>query len=177
MVYRAVFKIVFTVSDALLTKNDRMEALSSAYVGAIAAHAGYVVSNGNYDRDSIDLVIEAGAAMRPNIGVQLKATAKVAANTTGFSFPLPVKNYNDLRIVTQAPRILVVFAMPKTETSWLNHKPQRLILKRCAYWTSLLGMPPTTNTDTVSVPIDTAKVFDCLTLSALMEKSRNGLPL
>lgn len=166
-----------SLTDALLSKNDRMEALSRAYVGAVAAHAGYVVSQGDFDRDSIDLTIEAGADARPKIGVQLKATAGVKASATNFSFALPVKNYNDLRVVTQTPRILVVLAMPKPEGSWLNHKPQRLMLKRCAYWSSLLGSPATTNTDTVSVPIDTSKVLDVPTLIALMDKSRKGLPL
>jgi Domain of unknown function (DUF4365) len=165
------------MSDALLSKNDRMEALSRAYVEAVAAHAGYVVSMANFDRDSVDLTIEAGATARPKISVQLKATSAIPPKATTYNYPLPVKNYNDLRGVSQTPRILVVLSMPKAEKSWLNHGPQRLILKRCAYWKSILGMGPTTNTETVSIPISMSDVFDVQTLIGLMDKSRNGVPL
>ncbi len=51
-----------------------MEALSRAYVSAIAAHAGYTVGRPEPDRDSVDLSLSAGGAMRPQIDIQLKAT-------------------------------------------------------------------------------------------------------
>lgn len=48
------------MTDALLTQNDRAEALSRAYVSAVAAMAGYTISAPDFDRDSIDVVIGAG---------------------------------------------------------------------------------------------------------------------
>src|SRR5438034_11405107 len=98
--------------DALLTNNDRMEALSRVYVSAIAARAGYTVGHAEPDRDSVDLFLNAGGAMRPQIGVQLKATATIPQDVADFSFPLPIKNYDDLRIATQSPRILIILALP-----------------------------------------------------------------
>jgi hypothetical protein len=62
------------VSDALLSTQDRQEALSRAYAHAIAAGAGYVTYVPDYDRDSIDLGFIAAGKMRPNLHVQLKAT-------------------------------------------------------------------------------------------------------
>ena len=165
------------MSDALLTKNDRMEALSRAYVAAIAAQAGYVTDIGNLDRDSIDLTIRAGDAMRPAIGVQLKATTRIPAKAMSFNFPLSIKNYDDLRIETQTPRVLVVLALPPKEASWLNHNVQRLILRRCAFWKSLRGMPPTDNTDTVSVGLSLAQALTVECLHDLMDRSRKGLAL
>lgn len=154
-----------------------MEALSRAYVGAVAARAGYIVGHAEPDRDSVDLFLQAGGKMRPQIGAQLKATTAVLEGVSNFNFPLKLKNYNDLRVATQSPRILVVLTLPKDDKEWLEHDVSRLVLKRCAYWTSLLGMPDTTNSETVSIPVDTARVFDPSALTSLMEKSRNGVPL
>jgi len=165
------------VTDALLTRNDRMEALSRVYLAAIAAQAGYVTSTPDLDRDSIDVMISAGDSMRPSIGVQLKATTRILAKAASASFPLPIKNYNDLRIETQTPRILVVLAMPAKEASWINYNVQRLILRRCAFWTSLRGMGTTTNAESVSVRLDLTQTLTVESLHILMDKSRKALPL
>src|SRR2546423_2935769 len=151
-----------------------MEALSRAYVSAIAAHAGYTVGRPEPDRDSVDLSLSAGGAMRHQIDIQLKATTTAPESVDEFTFPLPVKNYNDLRIQTQTPRILVVLALPNDDREWLNHTITHLIMKRCAYWKSLSGMPETKNTTTISIPINSTQVFDVPTLVALMQKSRTG---
>jgi hypothetical protein len=164
-------------TDALLTGNDQMEALSRAYICAVAAKAGYAVSVPDFDRDSIDLLIHAGGGMRPQIGLQLKATKGIPSNRANFKYALKIKNYNDLRARTQSPRLLVVLAMPKRTDDWLNHSPKRLILKRCAYWKSLFGEPDTENDTAINIDIDTSQVFDATTLIALMAKSRAGTPL
>jgi hypothetical protein len=165
------------VSDAFLHPNDQMEALSRAYVAAIAAKAGYAMSSPDFDRDSIDVMVFAKGAMRPQIGIQLKATTTVSPDATGFSFPLPIKTYNDLRIRTQIPRILVVLALPDDSSEWLEHQAYHLLMRRCAYWTSILGSPETANVATVSISIDISKRFDVDTLISLMQKSRDGAPL
>jgi hypothetical protein len=164
-------------AGALLSGNDQMEALSRAYVAAIAANAGYLMAVPDFDRDSIDVMLHAGGRMRPQIGIQLKATTGIAASVSSFKYSLKIKNYEDLRAETQVPRILVVLAMPKQSTSWLNHNPKRLILKRCAYWKSLAGAESTPNQTAINIDIDTTQVFDVFALSALMEKSRTGSAL
>ena len=63
--------------DALLSGNDREEALSWAYVRAVAAFAGYTLSAPDYDRDGIDLRIHAGGELSPSVGLQLKATTRL----------------------------------------------------------------------------------------------------
>lgn len=163
--------------DALLSANDQMEALSRSYVGAITARAGYAVGHAEPDRDSVDLFLQAGGTMRPQIGVQLKATATVVIGQPQFTFALKIKNYNDLRVATQSPRILVVLAMPKNDADWLDHSIERLMLRRCAFWKSLLGMPETGNENTVSITIDTRQVFDVPAITTLMQRSREALPL
>lgn len=165
------------MSDAFLSIEDQMEALSRAYVGTIAARAGYDVTRHEVDRDSVDTIISAKGEMRPQIHAQLKASTKIPTAAAQFDFTLSVKNYNDLRIRTQAPRIIIFFAMPKNPKSWLSHNAQRIITRRCAYWKSIHGLPETTNTTGVTIQVDTSQVLDTPTLVALMEKSRAGTPL
>jgi len=165
------------VSDAFLSLNDQMEALSRAFVAAIAAKAGYAMSIPDFDRDSVDLMVCAKGAMRPQIGIQLKATTAIPSGAVEFSFPLSIKNYDDLRVPTQTPRILVVLALPDDDSQWLDHQAHHLLMRRCAYWKSLRGSPETSNVASVSIPMDTNKRFDVATLVSLMQKSREGAPL
>ncbi len=162
--------------DALLTENDVESALSIAYVHAIAGHAGYNCGEPpGPDRDSIDIKISAGGHMRPKLDVQLKSTVEL--RRTGdrmFSFPLKIKNYNDLRAPTQTPRILVVLDLPDDPDTWLTTDVDQLIIRRCAYWKSLRGMPDTSNTTTLAIPISRDDVFDVPTVVRLMELSRTG---
>jgi len=125
--------------DALLSDNDRKEALSLAYVAAIAAKVGYDTARPNFDRDSIDLLIRAGGGMYPQIGIQAKATAAPRWQDDGLHFQLGRKNYDDLRAKRTIPVILMVLALPTNETDWLSCSPEELVLRRNAWWLSLRG--------------------------------------
>ena len=48
------------MSDPLLARTDREEAISRAYVYALAAAAGYVIAEMDFDRDGVDLQVRAG---------------------------------------------------------------------------------------------------------------------
>lgn len=51
------------MSNSLLTTADQKEALSVVYVKALAARAGYVTTQLDFDRDGIDMEIRAGGQM------------------------------------------------------------------------------------------------------------------
>lgn len=161
--------------DTLLNTWDRKERLSVAYVEAVAACAGYVVAPGPPpDRDSIDLQIRAGGRFRPALHLQLKATSGLGDPVDGvFRFRLKRKNYDDLRIETQTPRVLVVLALPRDEARWLTVRPSKMVIRRCAYWVRLHGLAETTNRTTVTVDIPQLNVFDPDALHSLMEWSRS----
>jgi Domain of unknown function (DUF4365) len=166
------------MSDALLTGQDQQEALSRAYVAAIAAMAGYVTYVPDLDRDSVDIGFKAGGAMRPNLHAQLKATINLRKSGSDFAFSLNKKNYDDLRAATQVPRILVVLRMPRKQAAWLDVSVSRLIMRRCAYWVSLSGLPDLAVgqlSKTITIP--GSNLFDCESLKTLMDKSRQGIPL
>lgn len=163
------------MTDAALSRTDRQEALSRAYVQAIAAGAGYSTSQLDFDRDSIDIKISAGGAMRPQLDLQLKATINLKSSSGSFSFPLLIKNYHDLRAQTQTPRILVVLDMPKDEQDWMGVTVNELILRRAAYWVSLYGFPDSNNEKSVTIQIPATNIFDVDELKRLMEMSRQGV--
>lgn len=163
------------MTDSLMSSTDREEALSRAYVAAVAAGAGYTTAESNLDRDGVDVQVRAGGDMRPSIDIQLKATVNLGKASNGaFSFPLKRRNYDLLREPTIVPRVLVVLDLPKDEKEWLSVKPEELVLRRCAYWANLAKSPETENKESVTISIENKNRFNVEGLKALMEQARTG---
>ncbi|WP_395759993.1 DUF4365 domain-containing protein [Candidatus Raskinella chloraquaticus] len=161
--------------DSLMTPNDREEALSRAYVAAVAAGAGYVTAEPKLDRDGVDIEIHAGGLSRPQLNIQLKATINLGeAANEAYRYALKRRNYDLLRKQTMVPRILVVLSLPAAEVEWLSVTPEQLILRRCAYWASLAGFSETQNNESVTISIHNNNRFDVDSLKALMERARSG---
>jgi hypothetical protein len=147
----------------MLTRNQTESELSLAYLHAVSAKVAFAVDVPHVDSDSIDAIISAKGKVdptsklhSPRIEVQLKATINWAPNANGeIPFSLAIKNYDDLRVETALPRILVLFALPQQQVEWLIHHPDKLILQNCAYYLSLKGLPPSTNagSETVYLPV------------------------
>jgi hypothetical protein len=162
--------------DNLLASTDREEALSRAYLQAVAAGAGYAVASLDFDRDGIDCEIKAGGRMRPALGVQLKATVNLGEAVDGcYRYPLKRRNYDLLRAPTQTPRLLVVLALPTDEAEWLTVSDAELVMRRCAYWASLADAPDSDNRASVTVALPERNRFDVDALRALMDRSRTGV--
>lgn len=160
----------------LLSGPDRKEAMSRVYVKALAARAGYLTSEPEPDRDSVDLRIHAGGPLRPALDLQLKATTAISKSINGpLPFRLSIKNYRDLCEVTQTPRLLVVLELPTDERRWMTVKSEKLVLRRRAYWLSLQqDHDEVVGQDTVTVHIPDRNVLDVEVLQDLMERSRMG---
>ena len=164
-------------SDALLSARDREEALSRAYVRAVAGFVGYVVSETDFDRDGIDRHIHAGGDFNPAIGLQLKATiglGDVHPDGCYHYNDLPAGNYDRLIRPSQTPRYLVLLALPRDESEWLTVSVDDLIMRRCAYWVSLFGLPVSDNRRSVTVRIPAENLFTPEALPELLERSRRG---
>ena len=161
--------------EPLTTEPDQKAALSVLYARALATRAGFSTSVPEPDRDSVDLSIHAGGLRRPSLDLQLKATIGLGEPQAGvLSFRLSIKNYNDLRISTQTPRLLVVLELPPDESQWMTVTPEALVLRRRAYWLSLDGHDEVPGQQSVTVRIPEHNVFDVQALRTLMEQSRNG---
>lgn len=145
-----------------------------AYAAAVAAKAGYGVSEPTLDRDGYDVTISAGGSMRPKIDVQLKATINLRDEGTTFAYALKRRNYDLLREPAQTPRMLVVLHLPKERKKWLTISNEYLTLKNCAYWLNLVGMPATKNKASITVKIPKSNLLTDKELRRLMDHSRSG---
>ena len=160
-----------------MTPNLQMEQRSLVVVRAVAADAGYQVVRPEPDDYSVDGILMARFGRRPRIEFQAKATARNMIRGNSLRFPLPVKNYDELRLTSWTPRILVVALMPDETEPWLSQADDELCLHSGVYWISLVNMPAVSNTATVTVQIPTANVFDRAQLEAMMSKAEAGSPL
>lgn len=157
----------------------QQEEFSRAYVHAVASAAGFkVFPPATPDDDSVDLSIGArgvyGKIRSPRVDVQLKCWRGSVAGAM-LSYELPVKNYEELRHEDyQVPRILVVVVVPDRPDEWLAQTPEELVLRRCAYWTSLRGRPETTNTRSVTVSIPATSCFSVEALGRLLSDGSGG---
>ena len=159
-----------------MTPNIRMSRFSMAYIKAVAAVLGYGVleTAADEDLDSVDGKLVSFTGRRPQIDFQAKATTRHALGDGGIHFPLPIKNYDDLRADTRTPRILIVLLMPPDGDDWLTQSADELCLRRCAYWLSLEGRGAVFNSSSVTVTIPAANVFGREQLDYLMNRAAAG---
>ncbi len=157
----------------MLSQQDIEEQLSYAYLHAVASKAGVgcQTTGRSFDNAGIDVMLNTcrdfGSDAKLTdltIHVQLKATTKQPTqNKEGkLSYFLPkIEQYNALRRETCLPPILlVVMFLPENNEEWLKHTKEELILKRCAYWVSLMGAPESTNTSGQTIYLPMYQVFD-----------------
>lgn len=163
----------------MMTRSHRQEALSRAYVRAVAAMAGVICSEPEQDF-GIDMCLRAvrtrghrHADVSGQLDLQVKSTTRAKVADTAVTYDLEVKNYDDLREEgDNCPRILVVLVLPEDETQWLSQSVEELVLRHCAYWVSLEGLPLTTATTTVRITIPRANVFSVQALQAILARIR-----
>lgn len=160
-----------------MTLNLQMEQFSLAVIRAVAAAAGYRVTRSETDMDSVDGVLTAGFGRRPRIEFQAKVTSRDIRLGDQLRLPIPVRNYDELRLESWAPRILIVTLMPTASEPWLSESNDGLHLHSSVYWVSLAGLPPVPNTASVTISIPTANVFNQEQLAILMSKAEAGSPL
>ena len=158
--------------------NTQKEQFSNCFVYAVASVAACSVAKPSVDHDSIDWTISNRLPRRPKIDVQLKCTGRETPKDPVFSFVLKRKNYDDLRITDLiAPRILVVVVVPDKTDDWIDMRPEEMALRHRAYWMSLAGFPDSPNQTSVTIDVPTSQAFTVQSLSELMEKANQGLPL
>jgi len=68
----------------------------------------------------------------------------------------------------------VVVIVPPEPMAWLTASPEALVLRHCAYWVSLRGLPSTDNESSVTVQVPRANLFDVNALTGLMRAINEG---
>lgn len=165
----------------MLPQNRRQEALSRAYVRAVAAQAGAICVDTSQDF-GIDVFLRdverQGSSYRdtgPQIDLQLKSTTRAEVREATVAYDLEVRAYDLLRTAARdRPRLLAVLVLPEDDAQWLSQSVEQLILRRCAYWFSLRGAGPTTNETTIRVTIPRANAFSGEAIQAMMRTLREG---
>ena len=161
--------------DQALLQEDQKEALSRAYMKAVAARAGYVTARLDYDRLGIDMVIFARGSGTQMLNIQLKATTTLGVPKNGvYRFRLERHYYDLLRGKTGMPGILVVLDLPTRKTQWLSITCLGLLLRRRAYWLDLNGLDDSPNSHYVTVSIPQQNVMDVPALRQLMRRTQQG---
>jgi hypothetical protein len=157
----------------------RLEQFARAYVQAVASAANCSMSIPSVDDDSIDLSLRRRTlhtlCRSPQLDVQLKATSANSLLEDYLAYPLPRKNYDDLRSPdVLVPRILVVVLMNENVEDWLIHSEASLALRRCGYWLSIRDFPETSNTASCTVRIPRAQAFNAEELDRIFVSLENG---
>ncbi len=151
--------------------NTQKSRFSLAYIEAVASFAGFQVEEVKVDRDSVDGILKADFGRRPRIEFQAKATAREVVRGGYIHFPLPVKNYNDLRQEAINPRILIVSILPRAIEDWVNQTDEELCLRHCSYWLSLRKELATSNQNTITVHLPLSNTFNRDQLIELMRRT------
>jgi Domain of unknown function (DUF4365) len=164
----------------MLHITQQQEQFSNAYLLAVATVAGLTLAKPDVDDDSIDFIIcgrgFSGKYSSPRLDVQLKCQMHdECIGNDGFSYPLKIKNYNDLRATDiLVPRLLIVVIVPKEVSDWLTQSDNEAQMKYCGYWQSIRDMPETSNTSTVSISFPQSNRLDVQGLTDLMQRIASG---
>ncbi|HJK82235.1 MAG TPA: DUF4365 domain-containing protein [Methanocorpusculum sp.] len=152
-----------------------------AYLHAVASVCGYALEHPAVDYDSIDVRFVRGKHLMdpnvvksdPSIKVQLKTTSQNIFRGDVISFPVSIKNYNDLRANNCDPAILIVIHLPEDPTEWIMYQDQK-ILQAEGYYYSLRGLPQLQNSSSVTLTIPKTNTFTPDTLHDMMTKISRG---
>jgi len=170
----------------MLTENHIREGLSRAYILAVAHRAGFNCSVREFDYgiDGTFHEITRRGGRYIESGYKIDFQAKAASSTNSVTvrdssvdYDMEVKTQHDLAMDVGTPRILILMVLPENQDEWLTITEDALALKRCAWWASLEGQTPTTNKNTIMVPVPRTQIFDVAALSAMMERVRAGAPV
>lgn len=155
----------------------RKEELSYCFLNALCAYMGISCEMQRHDDDSMDCLVKkaidlgSGEFVDVNVTVQLKATSQILReNEEYISYPLEVKNYNDLRRPSTNHKLLCVFIMPNNEGDWVTHTFEELIVRRSMYWMSFEDAPKTDNEEKITVKIPKANFVTSEVLLSLLEQ-------
>ena len=157
--------------------NLQKEEFSYAYVHAVASRAGFFCDRRTPDINSVDATIRSDHPLTQDserfaeIDLQLKATSSMGFQNAQMSFPLGIKNYNDLRADRAAPILLIVLVLPPDVGDWLDHSEEQLVTRKCAYWCNLKGFPSTQNTESISVKVSQRNLLSPDSVETLMVRA------
>jgi len=151
----------------------RMEMLSDAYLQALSASAGCVMSKPRPDILKIDWRLNKPSTYI-GLDVQLKSTTNARIIQGDIVYELDVLTYEKLRGYRRTlPGILAVMIVPEDIDDWLESSENELVMRRCLYWRFLGDEPPTKNETTIAIHIPRENILTSIWLDNIFEMLEN----
>jgi hypothetical protein len=170
----------------MLTDQHIEEGLSRAYVRAIASRAGVNIGGLEFDYGmdgtfrTIYVINRRRVTGGFSIDFQLKASTRWILDDIHIRYDLEAKTYNDLvtrsNIPRAAPLILVLLCLPVNPEQWLENNEEQLVLRKCCYWTRLVGTQ-TNNTESHRIRIPRDQLLTSESLTSMLRLVENGVSL
>lgn len=162
-----------------MTPEQQREELSRAYVSAVAAVCGYKRGEWSQDDSCVDVTIStagivgAGTYADPKVDLQLKCTSdrRHVLRDGRISWSLSLDHHAQLVSKSMNPKLLVVVVLPSDPKQWLSHSPKQLVLRRCAWWLRMTGLPaavPKKGQNSVTVHLPKKQTFSPEALQSIM---------
>jgi hypothetical protein len=158
-----------------------MEQLQIAYVSAVAASSGCVLSEPRID-EGIDLSVthkhQDHTALSDRVArleIQLKAThTSLPKGASVISADMSRERWEYYNVVAPTVhKIVVIMKMPADPTYWTAASRKALAVRHCGYWVNIAGNPDGgAHRPTVAAPL--SQVFDDIALCSMMERIGKG---
>lgn len=159
------------------------EELSVSYTKAISASAGMTceIRNRDYGMDGSinDITYSPSKKMYRESGFaidfQLKSTVTAEIIDEKVVYDLEIKNYRDLiESSVGRQRILILYVLPEKREEWVTVSKDSTILKKCAYWCSLRGLPDVDNSSRIRIKIPVNQLLTSEELVRIMDLVKEG---
>ncbi len=160
--------------------NVLKERMAHAVLEIIAARAGCEVLQPSTDYTSIDACVKPMSGTPGfQIDVQIKGSSSLSGTKTEIKFPLPKKNFDDLRTTDLIlPRMLIVTELADSCENWLKCTNKSIRFNKSIFWVDLYGRPASSNSTNVTISIPRTNVLTADKLANLMltgfKNARNG---
>jgi hypothetical protein len=145
------------------------EQFSLAFVHAVATRAGCTIGEWKVDKDGVDVTVRLGGLM---VDLQMKCTSSPTKTKAGYSYPLDTPTYDKLRDWKRsAPGYLGLVIAPPDFDSWIDHRPQQILMACHGYWACIQDRNDEAVGETKSISVEAANVFDAHSLRAMFDLS------
>jgi hypothetical protein len=165
----------------LITREHTQEALSNAYVHALAGSAGLNLAARpifDYGLDGTFYPVKLINGERIQTGhavdFQMKATTIWERDGDFVIYDLEARAHRFLadRERGMPMAILILLCMPKDPVEWLDGSEEHLRLRNCCYWYRFSGAP-TTNVSSIRIRVPRINILTTDSLKELMRTARD----
>ncbi len=169
-------------TSSQMPESFKAQALSGAYIRAIAANAGANIYKSEedfgVDMSFCKIVHRHGRytdAFSVAVPFQIKASKVWELRGDTVIYDLEVKNYNDL--VNSRIGVLVLMCLPPTSDEWLRQDEECLCLHKCCYYWRPSDRAETLNAEKKRIYIPRSQIFTVDVLTMLMDEAQTRVLL